>query len=114
MSEALEVGGDESPTYDLCRLPTVKFADDGLWRDHALCKSMGTLTFFGEMGKGIEAQRRIRKKRAVAICRACTVRKECFNYAKQNDERYGIWGGIDFTVSSKRPLSMRVIPDSID
>lgn len=116
MSEAVRVGGDESPThdFDLFRLPSLKVKDIGRWREHALCKSMGTLFFFGEQGRGKERLRKKQKESAIAVCRACPVRKECFNFAKQNDERNGVWGGIDFSVNNKEPISNRVIPDSID
>lgn len=32
--------------------------------------------------------------RAVAICRGCSVREECLDFALQSDERFGIWGGM--------------------
>jgi WhiB family redox-sensing transcriptional regulator len=28
------------------------------------------------------------------VCRSCDVRAECLEYALENDERFGIWGGM--------------------
>ena len=28
------------------------------------------------------------------VCRSCEVRAECLEYALENDERFGIWGGL--------------------
>ncbi|HEX6523076.1 MAG TPA: WhiB family transcriptional regulator [Streptosporangiaceae bacterium] len=32
---------------------------------------------------------------AKQICRRCPVRAECLAFATSNDERFGIWGGLD-------------------
>ncbi|MEO6158661.1 MAG: WhiB family transcriptional regulator, partial [Ilumatobacteraceae bacterium] len=32
---------------------------------------------------------------AKKACRACPVQGACLEYALDNDERYGIWGGLD-------------------
>ncbi|BDZ51496.1 hypothetical protein GCM10025867_37370 [Frondihabitans sucicola] len=31
---------------------------------------------------------------AKKICASCDVRAQCLEYALQNDERFGIWGGL--------------------
>lgn len=31
---------------------------------------------------------------AKKVCRNCTVRAECLEYALANDERFGVWGGM--------------------
>lgn len=108
-----EEEGAQAPSdlYNKLRLPIAKFIDDGSWRDHAKCKSLGTKNFFGEVERG--ENRRPLIASAVAICQTCTVRKECFNFAKRNGETFGVWGGIDFYVS-KKAKNPNVIPDSID
>jgi WhiB family transcriptional regulator, redox-sensing transcriptional regulator len=32
-------------------------------------------------------------RRAKSICKECTVRMECLNFALDTNERFGIWGG---------------------
>lgn len=105
--------GAQAPSDDSykLRLPIAKFIEAGEWRDNAKCKSLGTKDFFGEVVRGESRKPLI--ARAVAICQTCTVRKECFNFAKQNGETFGVWGGIDFFIS-KKAKNPNVIPDSID
>ena len=33
-------------------------------------------------------------REAKRICAACPVRDDCLQYALENDERFGIWGGL--------------------
>lgn len=56
------------------------------WRDDALCAEVGIDLFFPEKGEPT--------KDAKAVCQLCPVRSECLQYALQNDERFGIWGGM--------------------
>lgn len=35
--------------------------------------------------------------RAIHICRRCPVRQDCLDWADANDERLGIWGGLQPT-----------------
>ena len=56
------------------------------WRDDALCAQTDPDAFFPEKGGSTAA--------AKATCAACDVRDQCLEYALQNDERYGIWGGL--------------------
>lgn len=48
--------------------------------------------FFPDRGESPDA--------ALAICRSCTARQECLEYALTNNERFGIWGGL--TESERR------------
>lgn len=108
--EAEGVEQAPSPTRDYS-IPVLPYPELGEWRDLAACRTMGTTMFFGETGTGFPRQPLI--DAAIAVCNTCSVRKQCFDYAKRNDLRHGVWGGIDFFVStkSKKP---RIIPDSID
>lgn len=36
------------------------------------------------------------RARAKKICGTCEVQQQCYDYAVANDERYGIWGGVEF------------------
>ena len=58
------------------------------WQDKALCAQVGfgeDLWFPEKGGSTIEAKR---------TCRSCEVRDECLEYALDNDERFGVWGGL--------------------
>jgi len=37
--------------------------------------------------------RAVATKTAKAICKACPMVEECFTYAMETHQRYGIWGG---------------------
>jgi len=41
-------------------------------------------------------------KMAVVICLRCEVRRQCYVSAIERHERYGIWGGMDFTRLDRR------------
>jgi len=61
--------------------------DDRLaWQDDALCAQTDPEAFFPEKGGS--------SRQAKAVCMACEVRPECLEYALENDERFGIWGGL--------------------
>ena len=61
--------------------------DDALaWQADALCAQTDPEAFFPEKGGST--------RDAKKICTTCAVRGECLDYALQNDERFGIWGGL--------------------
>lgn len=56
------------------------------WQSEALCSQTDPDAFFPEQGSsGGDAK---------SICASCPVRQECLEYALENDERFGIWGGL--------------------
>ena len=59
------------------------------WREQALCAQIldDTLFFPDEGGNAPAAA-------AKRICRACPVAAECLTSALDNNEAYGIWGGL--------------------
>ena len=61
-------------------------ADDVGWQDQALCAQTDPEAFFPEKGGSTREAKR--------VCRGCEVRAECLEYALENDERFGIWGGL--------------------
>jgi len=61
------------------------------WRDSALCK--GTQVNFYPFSGNHNLKVRAAVKEAVTTCRVCPVRLECLNWAIENREFYGIWGG---------------------
>lgn len=56
------------------------------WTADALCAQTDPDEFFPEKGGST--------RHAKAICARCPVQAECVDYALDNDERFGIWGGL--------------------
>jgi WhiB family redox-sensing transcriptional regulator len=56
------------------------------WQVDALCSQVDPEAFFPEKGGSTRDAKR--------ICEQCDVRAQCLDYALQNDERFGIWGGL--------------------
>jgi WhiB family redox-sensing transcriptional regulator len=61
--------------------------DDPLaWQTDSLCAQTDPEAFFPEKGGST--------REAKKICGTCEVRNSCLDYALENDERFGIWGGL--------------------
>ncbi len=61
--------------------------DQGLtWQERALCAQTDPEAFFPEKGGSTREAKR--------VCVSCEVRAECLEYALEQDERFGIWGGL--------------------
>lgn len=104
----VEVGGDKPSTRDLVyRIPV--YFELGAWRDKAECKTLGPEVFFAEVERGRSRRRFVQQ--AIKVCESCSVRKECYNYAKKNNEVYGVWGGVDFYISRKNGRAP--LPESV-
>ena len=56
------------------------------WQVDALCSQTDPEAFFPEKGGSTRDAKR--------VCASCEVKAECLEYALQNDERFGIWGGL--------------------
>lgn len=56
------------------------------WQERALCSQTDPEAFFPEKGGSTREAKR--------ICSRCEVRPDCLQYALNQDERYGIWGGL--------------------
>ncbi|MET7361732.1 WhiB family transcriptional regulator [Streptomyces sp. NPDC005562] len=56
------------------------------WQEQALCAQTGADFFFPEPGSSV--------REAKDICRMCEMRTACLEYALNNDERFGVWGGL--------------------
>ena len=57
-----------------------------LWTEEANCKGADADVFFPERGAST--------RKAKSICRACTVQDDCLEFAIENSEKFGIWGGL--------------------
>ncbi|MDN5893869.1 MAG: WhiB family transcriptional regulator [Nocardioides sp.] len=56
------------------------------WQERALCAQTDPESFFPEKGGST--------RDAKQTCLKCEVRTDCLEYALENDERFGIWGGM--------------------
>jgi WhiB family redox-sensing transcriptional regulator len=56
------------------------------WASEAKCLNADPDVFFPEKGGSTREAKR--------ICAECPVRVECLEYALEEDERFGIWGGM--------------------
>lgn len=56
------------------------------WQDLAACRGMDPEIFFPHRGTDTRAPK--------AICNRCPVRPDCLEFAMDNGERWGIWGGV--------------------
>lgn len=56
------------------------------WQADALCAQTDPEAFFPEKGGSTRDAKR--------VCEACIVKDRCLDYAMDNDERFGIWGGL--------------------
>jgi WhiB family redox-sensing transcriptional regulator len=73
------------------RTPLLRYPE---WMDRALCAQIGGDGFYPDKGTpGEPAENAVTVVEAKRICARCPVRSDCLEYALENDERYGIWGG---------------------
>lgn len=56
------------------------------WMQHGACRELDSDIFFPQRGEPTAP--------AKAICATCPVRTECLNFALDNFEKCGIWGGM--------------------
>jgi WhiB family transcriptional regulator, redox-sensing transcriptional regulator len=61
------------------------------WRVDAACKYLPTELFF-PIGHGPRAQ--AQTSVAKAVCKACSVRAQCLDYAMAANAQYGVFGGL--------------------
>jgi WhiB family redox-sensing transcriptional regulator len=56
------------------------------WAAEGLCAQTDPEIFFPEKGGAVKAAKR--------VCAGCPVKGECLEYALENQERFGVWGGL--------------------
>lgn len=72
------------PSTDLSR--ALLAPDQREWMVDARCLDADPEAFFPEKGGSTREAKR--------ICADCPVTEACLEYALENDERFGIWGGL--------------------
>ncbi|MEU0137233.1 WhiB family transcriptional regulator [Streptomyces sp. NPDC006296] len=72
------------------------------WRTHAACREEDPDLFFpiGSTGPAL-----VQAEEAKAVCGACTVREQCLEWALENGQDAGVWGGLD--ENERRALKRR-------
>lgn len=60
--------------------------DGNDWMADGLCRQVDGEVWFPEKGSS--------NRDAKRVCMACPVRAECLQYALDNGEQYGVWGGL--------------------
>lgn len=60
--------------------------EDRGWQSRANCMGVDPDLFFPERGAST--------REAKEVCRGCVVREDCLEYALENAEKFGIWGGM--------------------
>jgi WhiB family redox-sensing transcriptional regulator len=78
-------------------------SDEG-WAEKALCPQTDPEAFYPEKGGST--------KDAKKVCQRCPVSKQCLQWALDNDERYGVWGGL--SERERRRLKRGLDPDGSD
>ena len=58
------------------------------WMESALCAQTDPELFFADKGDWNKVIR------AKLVCRQCQVREKCLAWALENNERFGVWGGM--------------------
>ena len=62
------------------------FPETPAWMSQALCAQVDTELFWPEKGGS--------SRPALGVCNRCEVREACLQYALDNNEIDGIWGGV--------------------
>ena len=77
----------------------------GRWADKAACAGQ-TSTMYGSDDRAERYVHSDSEAYAVAICLTCPVKYECRKHAIDNDERWGVWGGL--TPRERRPYTRQL------
>ncbi|KDQ65534.1 WhiB family transcriptional regulator [Streptomyces sp. NTK 937] len=72
------------------------------WRRHAACRDEDPDLFFpiGTTGPAL-----VQTEEAKTVCRGCPVRQQCLDWALENNQDAGVWGGLGET--ERRTLKRR-------
>ncbi len=76
------------------------------WQPRAACRGPQSAVFFPPTQFERKEEKLERERRAKDICKGCSVRKDCLDYAVGIREPHGIWGGLN-EVERKQLLARR-------
>lgn len=74
----------------------MSFFTNDAWRARAGCKNLPSSTFFPETRKNANQWRSPNIDKAKKVCSTCPVIKDCFKFALDNGETFGVWAGVNF------------------
>ena len=80
---AVVIGGEET---DMEIVNVMIGMEDRGWQARSNCMGVDPDLFFPERGAST--------REAKEVCRGCVVREDCLEYALDNGEKFGIWGGM--------------------
>ncbi len=78
----MQASGKAAVTMGIIAKPNL----DTDWKDYSNCLGVDPDLFFPERGAST--------REAKEVCRSCVVQNDCLEYALQNGEKFGIWGGM--------------------
>lgn len=107
MSELLEMFADAYSDHRY-RMRTQSSRRELTWQDEGLCKETDPEMFYPDTGDNAT--------QAKATCRTCPVQLKCAQYAIDNNEEYGIWGGLSSKTITRlrRRGRTRLTQDQLD
>ncbi len=76
-----------------------ELADQPPWMTRALCPETGPEPFYAEDREGVRT--------ALAVCAGCPVRDDCLDFALDNSEIYGVWGGTSENLRTRLRARLR-------
>jgi WhiB family redox-sensing transcriptional regulator len=72
--------------YSMAFIDILSGMEDRGWQSRANCMGVDPDLFFPERGAST--------REAKEVCRGCVAREDCLEYALDNGEKFGIWGGM--------------------
>lgn len=85
-----EVEGEENNHISF---PQLRFVMSTDWRDDARCAKLPKDVFFAYSNDLVMKERQNKINSARAVCRECSVKDKCYEFAVKNNEPHGIWAG---------------------
>jgi WhiB family redox-sensing transcriptional regulator len=84
ITSVAKAAGGKEVTVEIVEL--MSGMEDRGWQARANCMGVDPDLFFPERGAST--------REAKEVCRGCVAREDCLEYALDNGEKFGIWGGM--------------------